>query len=141
MSGDAGNWTQDISHAKRALYPWATSPSDVEDFLSIYLTGFNHLVRVKETNKILRHNYSDYDTEKGSFSKQKRSQIIKTFYLCPTFTCVVYSLIFVIFHACLKFFVIVYQETDSFTIIQFMLLYCWQSHWKNARNSPKCKKF
>ena len=24
--GDAGNWTQDISHAKRALYPWATSP-------------------------------------------------------------------------------------------------------------------
>ena len=24
--GDAGNWTRDISHAKRALYPWATSP-------------------------------------------------------------------------------------------------------------------
>ena len=26
VSGDAGDWTRDLSHAKRTLYHWATSP-------------------------------------------------------------------------------------------------------------------
>ena len=36
LVGDAGDWTRDLTHAKRALYHWATSPSRESPFCYRY---------------------------------------------------------------------------------------------------------
>ena len=48
-SGDVGDWTRDLSHAKRTLYHWATSPavSPNKDYIS-----YEHCMRHKMLGKM-----------------------------------------------------------------------------------------